>query len=86
MNRYVNICLACVMAAFVGAAAVDLSAQAQPAGTSTTTNLGTVNIPRAVKADGQALAPGSYQCGSPKRRPPRRRRDRRRSTNAGPNS
>jgi hypothetical protein len=61
MKRYVNIGLACVMAAFVGAAAVDLSAQAQPAGTSTTTNLGTVNIPRAVKADGQALAPGSYQ-------------------------
>jgi hypothetical protein len=61
MKRYVNIGLACVMAAFVGAAAVDLSAQAQPASTGTTTNLGTVRIPRAVKADGQALAAGSYE-------------------------
>jgi hypothetical protein len=56
MNRYVNIGLSCVMAAFIGAAAADLSAQ-----TGTTTNLGTVRIPRAVKADGQALAAGTYQ-------------------------
>ena len=56
MNRYVNIGLSCVMAAFIGAAAADLSAQA-----GTTTNLGTVRIPRAVKADGQALAAGTYQ-------------------------
>jgi len=61
MNRYVNIGLSCIVAAFVGAAAADLSAQAQSAGGTTTTNLGTVNIPRAVKADGQALAAGTYQ-------------------------
>jgi hypothetical protein len=61
MNRYVNIGLSCVMAALVGAAAADLSAQAQPAGGTTTTNLGSVNIPRAVKADGQALPAGTYQ-------------------------
>jgi hypothetical protein len=61
MNRYVNIGLSCVMAAFVGAAAADLSAQAQPASGTTTTNLGSVNIPRAVKADGQALPAGTYQ-------------------------
>ena len=69
MNRYVNIGLACVMAAFIGAAAADLSAlakpanagQTQPAMAGTTTNLGSVRIPRAVKADGQALAAGTYQ-------------------------
>jgi hypothetical protein len=61
MNRYVNICLACVIATLMGAAAVDLSAQAQPAGATTITNLGSVNIPRAVKADGQALPAGTYQ-------------------------
>ena len=63
MNRYVNIGLACTLAAFLGAA-VDLSAQAKPAAAAqsgSTVNLGTVNIPRAVKADGQALAAGSYQ-------------------------
>jgi hypothetical protein len=58
MNRYVTIGLSCVMAASITAAA-NLSAQAQPA--STVTNLGTVRIPRAVKADGQSLAAGSYQ-------------------------
>jgi len=63
MNRYVNIGLACTVAAFLGAA-IDLSAQAKPASQSqagTTVNLGSVRIPRAVKADGQALAAGSYQ-------------------------
>ena len=59
MNRYVNVGLSFVMAAFIGAAAADLAAQAQPA--STTVNLGTVRIPRAVKADGQALPAGTYQ-------------------------
>ena len=59
MNLYVNSGLSCVMAVFIGAAAADLSAQAQPAGT--TANLGTVRIPRAVRADGQALPAGSYQ-------------------------
>lgn len=69
MNRYVNIGLSCGMAAFIGAAAADLSAQAkpasagqtQPAMAGTVTNLGSVRIPRAVKADGQALAAGTYQ-------------------------
>jgi len=64
MNRYVNIGLACTVAAFV--AAVDLSAQAKPAmqqsaQAGATVSLGTVRIPRAVKADGQALAAGTYQ-------------------------
>ncbi len=62
MNRYVNIGLSCVLAAFVGAAAVDLSAQAQPAGGMHDYESGDrVNIPRAVKADGQALPAGTYQ-------------------------
>jgi len=63
MNRYVNVGLSCALAAFIGAAAADLSAQAQPAGMSagTTISLGTVRIPRAVKADGQALPAGTYQ-------------------------
>ncbi len=62
MTRYVNMGLACVVAAFL-CAAVDLSAQAKPATSQagTTTNLGTVRIPRAVKADGQALPAGTYQ-------------------------
>jgi hypothetical protein len=62
MTRYVNIGLACTLAAFLGAA-IDLSAQAKPATqpAATTVNLGTVRIPRAVKADGQALAAGTYQ-------------------------
>ena len=71
MNRYVNIGLACGMSAFLGAA-VDLSAQAKPqtaqashgtasAQAGTSVNLGAVRIPRAVKADGQALPAGTYQ-------------------------
>lgn len=63
MTRYVNIGLACTLAAFLGSA-IDLSAQAKPATqteSGTTTNLGTVRIPRAVKADGQALPAGTYQ-------------------------
>jgi hypothetical protein len=66
MNRYVNIGLACTMAAFLGAA-IDLSAQAKPATqkasgeAGTTVNLGSVNIPRAVKANGEALPAGTYQ-------------------------
>ena len=68
MNRYVNIGLGCGLAA-VMVAGVGLSAQAKPqtakpameqqAGGSV--NLGSVNIPRAVKADGQSLAAGTYQ-------------------------
>jgi hypothetical protein len=64
MNRYVNIGLACAIAAFLGAAA-DLSAQAKPnaqgAQAGSVVNLGTVNIPRAVKANGEALPAGAYQ-------------------------
>jgi hypothetical protein len=68
MNRYVNIGLACTMAAFLGAA-IDLSAQAKPAAATQkpageaggAVNLGTVNIPRAVKANGEALPAGTYQ-------------------------
>jgi hypothetical protein len=61
MNRYVNIGLACTLAAFLGAA-IDVSAQAKPAAQAgTTVSLGAVRIPRAVKADGQALAAGTYQ-------------------------
>jgi hypothetical protein len=71
MNRYVNIGLACGMSAFLGAAA-DLGAQAKPqtakpaveqssgqAGGAA--NLGSVRIPRAVKADGKELPAGTYQ-------------------------
>ena len=73
MNRYVNIGFSCVTAALVAAAAASLSAQAKPAQGSTakpekqmmqggtTTNLGSIRSPRAVKADGQALAAGTYQ-------------------------
>jgi hypothetical protein len=64
MNRYVNIGLACAMASFLGAA-VSISAQAKPAAQAaqagSTVNLGTVNIPRAVKANGEALPAGTYQ-------------------------
>jgi hypothetical protein len=65
MNRYVNIGLACTLAAFLGAAD-HVSAQAKPgaqqsAEAGSTVNLGTVRIPRAVKADGQALPAGTYQ-------------------------
>ena len=66
MTRYVNICLASAMAVFLGAA-VDLSAQAKPAAqaksaeSGSVVNLGTVNIPRAVKANGEALSAGTYQ-------------------------
>ncbi len=61
MNRYVNIGLACTLAAFLGAA-IDVSAQAKPAAQAgATVSLGAVRVPRAVKADGQALAAGTYQ-------------------------
>ena len=63
MNRYVNIGLACMLAGFLGAA-INLSAQAKPAAAQeagTSVNLGSVNLPRAVKADGKALAAGIYQ-------------------------
>jgi len=70
MKLYVNIGLACGMAAFLGAAA-NLSAQAKPqtakpameqaAPAGGAVNLGTVNISRAVKAGGEALSAGTYQ-------------------------
>ena len=67
MNRYVNIGLACAIAAMVALAASGLSAQQKPATqkpameAGTTVNLGTVRIPRAVKAGGESLPAGSYQ-------------------------
>ncbi len=68
MNRYVNIGLGCGLAA-VMVAGVGLSAQAKPQTAKPATeqqagsavNLGSVRIPRAVKADGQALEAGTYQ-------------------------
>ena len=72
MNRYVNIGLAFGMSAFLGAAARSVGAgeAAEPAKPSSgisrsqagsAVNLGAVRIPRAVKADGEALAAGTYQ-------------------------
>jgi len=52
-----NIGACCATAIFVVAAAAALSAQAD----GTTVNLGTVRIPRDVKAGGQALPAGTYQ-------------------------
>jgi hypothetical protein len=66
MNRYLNIGCACATVALIGLAAASLSAQ-QPARqggapvTSTVTTLGSVHIAKAVKADGQPLAAGTYQ-------------------------
>ena len=73
MTRYVNISLSCLTAAMVTAAA--LSAQTPPAKPAAakpamqaeakeaggTANLGTVRIPRDVKANGEALPAGTYQ-------------------------
>ena len=67
MKRYVKIALCGAMAAALAAAAPVVSAQtAKPAGTQkpeagTTVNLGAVRLPRAVKAGGETLAPGTYQ-------------------------
>jgi hypothetical protein len=73
MNRYINILVACATAALVGLAAAGLAAQArggrgrgaQPAApqapAATVSVLGSVRIPRAVKADGQPLPAGTYQ-------------------------
>lgn len=60
MTRYVNISLSCITAAMVTVAA--LSAQTPPAGQAGgSANLGMVRIPRAVKANGEALPAGTYQ-------------------------
>jgi hypothetical protein len=70
MNRYLNIGVACVTAAFIAAGSASLAAQAKPttakpaqgaAPASGAANLGTVNIPRAVKANGEALPAGTYE-------------------------
>ena len=68
MTRYVNIALCGAMAAVLAAAPAAAQQTAKPAGATqkpmeagTTVNLGTVRIPRAVKAGGETLAPGSYQ-------------------------
>ena len=60
MNRYVNIGLACAVAAF-GCSPSRPIFQRRHSLRRPTTNLGSVNIPRAVKADGQALPAGTYQ-------------------------
>jgi hypothetical protein len=76
MNRYVNLSISCATVALIGVAVAGVEAQqtapptgtagqrrgggpATPAGTTVTT-LGPVRIARAVKADGQALAAGTY--------------------------
>ena len=74
MNRYLNIGSSCATVALIGLAAVSLAAQAGRTtniGSNTpgapdpvpsvVTTVGTVRIAKAVKADGQALAPGTYQ-------------------------
>jgi hypothetical protein len=67
MKRYVNIILSCATAAMVAVAASGLSAQQKPAAqkssmeAGTTVDLGTVRIPRAVKAGGDSLPAGTYQ-------------------------
>ena len=77
MKRYVNIGLCCGIAALLAASAPGVSAQQQTAKPATqqkspatqeksmeagtTVNLGTVRIPRAVKAGGESLAAGTYQ-------------------------
>jgi hypothetical protein len=70
MKRYVNIGVACATAVLIGTGASTLLAQAKPttakpassaAQTGGTVNLGTVRIPRDVKANGQALPAGTYE-------------------------
>ena len=72
MNHNVNIVLSCVAAVLVSAAATGMAAQAPAKPMSSTqkpaaetpggaTNLGTVTIPRAVKAGGESLPAGTYQ-------------------------
>jgi hypothetical protein len=73
MNRYSTIGVSCATAALVVLAAAGLAAQArggrgrgaQPAApqapATTASVLGSVRIPRAVKADGQPLPAGTYQ-------------------------
>ena len=65
MNRYAHIGLSCLLV--IGAASVSeraVVAQAKPAAgaqaASGTTNLGSVRIPRAVKANGENLPAGTY--------------------------
>jgi hypothetical protein len=60
MNRYLNIGISCVMVALLGLTVAGVPAQAQSAA-GTSVALGSITIPRAVKADGQALAAGTYQ-------------------------
>ena len=70
MKRYVNIALCGATAAALAVAAPATSAQqqtAKPAATQkpmesgTTVNLGSVRLPRTVKAGGETLAAGTYQ-------------------------
>ena len=70
MNRYVNIGLACAYARrFLGARGRTVGRKRSRDGQAAkrrrrpveSVNLGTVRIPRAVKANGEALAAGTYQ-------------------------
>ena len=96
MNRYVNIGLACGMSALLGAAA-DLGAQAKPQTAKPASeqssgqaggaaNLGSVRIPRAVKADGKELPAGTYQVRVTETAATPQIRGRPLSSNGGPSS
>jgi hypothetical protein len=69
MNRYVNIGFSCATVALIGFGAAGVAAQGRGRGNqptmaqsgTTTTVLGAVRIPRAVRADGQPLGAGTYQ-------------------------
>ena len=71
MNRYINIGVSCATAALVVLTAAGLAAQArggrgrgaqpEPSTATTASVLGSVHIPKAVKADGQPLPAGTYQ-------------------------
>lgn len=56
MTRYMKFAVGCAIVALFGWAAVGVSAQ-----TSGATTLGSVNLSRAVKADGKDLPAGTYQ-------------------------
>jgi hypothetical protein len=64
MKRYVNLGFSCATVALMGLTAAGVAAQSPAAmaqASGTTTMLGLVRIPRAVKADGKPLSAGSYQ-------------------------
>jgi len=74
MNRYLKIASSCALAALIGLSAAPMGAQQKDRATNigsntpgapdpvpaAVTTVGTVRIAKAVKADGQALGPGTY--------------------------